>query len=177
MNVRLSTRLFTFSPLRQGWLNVPWGQSLEGSPPSLPPSGIETGYRGCGSHPVAQDGRLAEHRRRAEPAYAGRILPCPRGSPGGRGLGFTLTLRPREVRYEDHAIPSRDQPSWTRSPDRRRLAGPGAQVWWLAHAQVAGGSAAGLRHPRKRDDLDHVAGHAVLQQPRAFRSAEAHTQR
>jgi hypothetical protein len=88
-----------------------------------------------------------------------------------------LTLRLREVRYEDHAIPSRDRSSWARSPDRRSLPRPGAQVWRLAHAQVAGGSAAGFRDPRKRDDLHHVAGHAVLQQPRAVRSAEAHAQR
>jgi hypothetical protein len=96
--------------------------------------------------------RMRWTRPRMPPRIAGR----------SRGLGLTLTLRLSEVRYEDHEIPCRDRPRWARNPDWRSLPGSGAQVWRLARAQVAGGSPAGLRHPRKRDDLAGTVTTAVM---------------
>src|SRR5439155_892849 len=54
---------------------------------------------------------------------------------------------------------------------------PAAQIRRRSQPDAPRGSAAGVRHPRDRHDLDRLAGDAVPQQPRALRSPQEDRER
>ncbi len=110
------------------------------------------GGQGGGPHPADRAVRHSEHRR-----------PGDRRSPAGHlNLSPSLSVVGLAAFVILAASPALGQ--------QPRSGG------WLA-LRAAGGFATGLRHPRERDDLDHVAGHAMPQQSGALRSAEADPQR